>query len=101
MRLALVGAALCAAQLAAAAEPAPPKASDVLKPPGAQEIASPITDRFALRGTYFSSSIDTQIRLDNANGLAGTDLSAENDLGLRDKLAQGRIELTIRLRDRH
>jgi len=102
MRLALVGAAAFAAQLAVAAEPAAPKASDVLKPPGAREISSPITDRFALRGSYFSSSVDTQVRLDDPNGvLVGADLSAEDELGMRDKLDQGRIELMIRLRDRN
>jgi hypothetical protein len=101
MRLKLACAVFYAAQLATAAEPAPPKASDVLKPPGARLFPSPITDRFELRGSYFSSAIDTQIRVDSSNGARGTDLAAESDFGMRDKLDQGRIELMIRMRERH
>jgi hypothetical protein len=102
MRLALGSALLSAVCVAAgAAETPPPKASDVLKPPGAREIASPINDRFALRVSYFPASVSTDIRLDNDNGLLGTELSAENDLGMRDKDDQARIELTLRLRDRN
>ena len=100
MRWPAFGAVLCAAQLAAAAEPEEPKPSDVLKPEGLAEIPSPITDRFALRGTYFSSSIDTEIRLDDPNGTLGTELSAEDDLDMRENLDQGRVEMMLRMRDR-
>ena len=79
-----------------------PKASDVLKPRTQREISSPITDRFALRVTYFMPSISTQFRLDpDAPLLAGTDLSAEDDLGMKDSESQARMEMIIRLRERN
>lgn len=63
--------------------------------------ASPITDRFALRAGYFRGSVDTAARLDAAAGRRGTPFSAEADLGLDDRVDQGRIELVFRLRERH
>ena len=101
MRWQLLGAALCAAQLAAAAEPEQPKPSDVLQPPGPREIPSPITDRFAVRGGYSSTSVSMDVRLDDDNGVPGTELSAEDDLGMSDRLDQGRFELMLRMRERH
>jgi hypothetical protein len=79
-----------------------PKASDVLKPRTVREISSPITDRFALRVTYFAPSVSTEFRLDPDNPiLDGTDLVAENDLGLADHESQARMEMIIRLRERN
>jgi len=101
MRGALLGAAICAAQLAAAAEPALPKASDVLKPPAPLAYPSPIDDRFALRVSYFPASVSTDLRLDSSTALAGTELAAENDLGMRHKDDQGRVEVMLRMRDDH
>lgn len=87
---------------ASAAEPnQPPRASDVLKPPKAHAAASPITDKFALRVMYFPSSVNTLLRLDNDDGTLGTEVVAENDLGLDDKKSQGRAEMIIRLRERN
>jgi len=100
MRWVLLAAALLAAPLVTAAE-AEPKASDVLKPIEAREVASPINDHFALRGSYSSTALGTHMRLDDANIRLGTELSAENDFGMRSKLDQGRMELTLRLRDRN
>ena len=102
MRIWLVlPAALCVASWAGAADQ-PPKASDVLKPESGRGIASPITDRFALRGTFFSASVATSVRLDDsATGVRGTPLSAEDDFGMRDRVDQGRFELTLRLRERN
>lgn len=71
---------------------------------GAAEAApapSPITDRFHLRGTYFSATAATDVRLDPAAGSPGTELDAERDLGLDDQIDQGRIELMFRLRERN
>lgn len=68
---------------------------------GGREIASPITDRFALRGSYLSGTVDTGLRLDAGNGVPGTPLTAEADLGLDDRVDQGRLELMFRIRDRH
>jgi hypothetical protein len=81
-----------------------PRASDVLKPRTVREISSPITDRFALRVTYFAPSVSTEFRLDPDGGnplLVGTDLIAEDDLGLADRESQARMEMIIRLRDRN
>ncbi len=102
IKLFFAGLALLAAQLGAAAEPGKlPKASDVLKPEKIRPIASPISDHFALRGSFFSAKASTDMRLDRSNGALGTELNAENDLALEDKPKQGRVELLFRLRDRH
>lgn len=69
--------------------------------PAEREAASPITDRFALRASYFSGSVDTEGRLDATAGQPGTPFSAEEDLGLDDRVDQGRVELLFRLRERH
>lgn len=100
MRFLLLPAALGVAQWAAAAA-VEPKPSDVLKPEAAREIASPINDRFALRASFFSAAVATDLRLDDDTGGLGTDFTAEDDFGMRDKDDQGRIELTLRLRERN
>jgi hypothetical protein len=86
---------------ASAAEADKPRASDTLKPPKRHAAASPITDRFALRVLYFPASIDTDLRLDRVTGAQGTQLVAENDLGLDDKKSEGRAEMIFRLRERN
>jgi len=94
--------------LAAGASAAQEKAADsqaaeprvLLRPPPEAAIASPITDRFQLRGTYFGPSVDTIFRFDADDGTPGTVLSAEDDLGLDDKADQGRIELMFRFGER-
>lgn len=69
-------------------------------PPGRKRsVPSPITDRFYVRGTLFASKLDTVLRVDNAQSIAGTAVSAENDLGLRSKVYQGRMELMFRMRE--
>jgi hypothetical protein len=75
--------------------------SEVLKPKSL-EIASPISDHFYMRGTYFQPSVTTELRLDSgAPGQEGTLLSGEDDLGLDDVINQGRIEFDIRMRERN
>jgi hypothetical protein len=64
-------------------------------------LASPITDHFSLRGTFFPASLSTQLHLDSSAGVPGTQISAENDLGLKSRLNQGRMELIFRLRERN
>jgi hypothetical protein len=83
-----------------AQEQAPPPARELLKPPKKHQVASPITDRFALRVTYFAPSVDTFLRLDRQTGQAGTELIAEEDLDLEDKPTQARAEMIFRLRER-
>ncbi|HVY81734.1 MAG TPA: hypothetical protein VG994_12180 [Steroidobacteraceae bacterium] len=79
---------------------AKPRASDTLKPPK-KGNASPITDRFALRVLYWPADISTDMRLDPRTGDPGTELSAEDDLGMPDSKSEGRAEMTIRLREKN
>ena len=63
------------------------KAEPELKPsealqPKSLRIASPITDHFYLRGTFFPAAVTTDLRLDPNANLSGTPLSGEDDLGL-------------------
>src|SRR5262249_50107082 len=79
----------------------PPPHRELLQPPKKGRQASPITDRFALRVSYFAPSIDTFLRLDRSTGQVGTDLHVENDLGLEDKSNLARMEMTFRLREKN
>lgn len=85
--------ALCLACFVPAALAAPTR--------GPKEIASPITDRFSIRGIYFQPALTTDARFDSDAGTPGTPFSAEDDLGLDDEANQGRMELILRMRDRH
>lgn len=77
-------------------------ASDTLvkaRPP----IVSPITDRFALRATYFRGTADTRLRLDpgaGVPGVTGTTIDAEDLLGLDEAIDLGRMELYFRFGER-
>jgi hypothetical protein len=85
----------------AMAERDPTSAAPVAPVRKKREIPSPITDRFYVRGTFFSPVVDTTLRIDAHSGTPGTALSAEKDLGLPGRLHQGRIELMFRLRTRN
>src|SRR5690349_8585119 len=74
------------------------KPSEVLQPKSLR-IASPINDHFYVRGTYFPASVTTTLQLDPSGATQGTTLSGEDDLGLDDKVDQGRMEFDIRLRE--
>lgn len=100
MRLALAVAALGLAQVAVA-EPPSQKPSDVLKAAEARPFATPINDRFAVRASYFPGSVRTDIRLDDSQGNPGTELDAEDELGLRDKPSEVRVEALLRVLERH
>lgn len=84
--------------IAAAAEPDKPR--ELLQPPK-ETIASPITDRLALRGIYQQPSVTTDLRYDATAGTLGTQLSGEKDFGLDDELNQVTLELMFRMLDRH
>lgn len=72
-----------------------------IRPGQKRETPSPITDRFALRGTFFAPTFGTSLRVDSrTNATAGTPVSGENDLGMPGHRPQGRIELMFRLRQR-
>jgi hypothetical protein len=77
------------------------KASDVLKEEPARQLATPINDRFSIRASYFPASVSTDIRLDDSTGAEGTPLAAEDDFGLEDKLNQVRVEVILRMLERH
>jgi len=106
MRVVLVlVAALLAAATVMAAEPdstgpEQPRPRAVF-PKRERPIASPITDHFALRGSFFPASIATDVHVDSSAGVPGTALSAERDLGQASRLNQGRMELIFRLRSRN
>lgn len=99
IRFALSAMLFVFAQAVSAAEPRQP-ASATLKPPQRSAASSPITDRFALRISYYPSSIETQVRLDG-DGNIGTDLLAEDDLGLDDRSDEARAELLLRINERN
>ena len=79
----------------------PPPHRELLQPPKKGLQASPITDRFALRVSYFAPSVDTFLRLDRSTGQPGTDLHVEDDLGLEDKPTMARVEMIFRLREKN
>lgn len=81
------------------------KAEPVLKPsealkPRVNDFASPVTDRFYVRMTYFPASVNTTFRVDPDALNQGTTLSGEDDLGLDGKIDQGRMEFDIRMAER-
>jgi len=95
-------AALLAIQSAAASTDHDPYSGAPL-PPHQQETASPITDHFYIRGSFYDPQVRTNLRVDPSfapAGVIGTPVNAENDLGLPGRLHQGRVEFMFRLRER-
>lgn len=83
-----------------------PKAEEVLRPsdvlkPKSLEVASPVSDQFAMRILYFPASVSTDLQFDPQLGTPGTRLNAEKDLGLDDRIDQGRMEVDLRLKKYH
>lgn len=76
------------------------KPSEALKPKSL-EIASPMSDRFYVRGSYFPAAVTTELRLDPSLTTQGSLLSGEDDLGLDDQVDQGRMEFDIRMGERN
>jgi hypothetical protein len=68
--------------------------------PKKSAIASPITDRFALRGTYYQPALQTDLRFDSSAAVLGSSISAEDTLGMDNELNQGNIEMIWRLTNR-
>ena len=70
-------------------------------PPHRHETASPITDHFYIRGTFYDPQVRTNFRVDRSfQGMTGTPVNGENVLGLANRLRQGRVEFMFRLRER-
>lgn len=97
----VLAALVFAPALQAAETPAASAASRQLLQPPRTIIASPITDRLAMRGIFYSPRIATQMRNDADNGTPGTPLSAEDTLGMADRMNQGGIDLMFRMLERH
>jgi hypothetical protein len=78
------------------------KPSEALKPE-TSDIASPISDRFYLRGIAYQGNVATQMRVDSTNAAFpdGSLLNAEEDLGLDDVIEQARIEFDVRMSERN
>jgi hypothetical protein len=84
------------------------KAEVVLKPSEAlkaekKELASPVSDRFYMRGTYFQGNVATDLRIDSRDAQLpdGTLLRGEEDLGLDDVVDQARMEFNVRMGERN
>jgi hypothetical protein len=103
-KFALLGAVFLGTASAIAAEPAAPTDQpaqrELLQPPK-MSIASPITDRFAVRGLFFMPDISTLVRYDSSGGVPGTLVSGEDTLGHADQLKQASIDMMFRIGDRH
>src|SRR3984893_8857161 len=70
-------------------------------PPHRHETASPITDHFYIRGTFYDPQVRTNFLVDRSfQGMTGTPVHGEHDLGLPNRLRQGRVECMFRLRER-
>jgi hypothetical protein len=69
--------------------------------PKKRQISSPITDRFAIRGSFYNPDVQTLVRIDDIAADTGTVVIAEEDFGLDDNLTQGRMELLFRMRERN
>src|SRR5467141_515308 len=70
-------------------------------PPHRHETASPITDHFYIRGIFYDPQVRTNFRVDRSfQGMTGTPVNGEHDLGLPNRLHQGRVEFMFRLRER-
>jgi hypothetical protein len=73
-------------------------------PPRKPSTPSPITDHFYIRASYYVPDARTHLRVDPsfaAPGVTGTPISAENDLGLPNRLHEGRVEFMFRMRERN
>lgn len=106
LRALLLAPPLLAAALAVHAAPIPPASfvvSDESPPPPPTADPSPITDHLALEALFSWGRVSTfgQFDSNKGNGVIGTPLSAEQNLGLSNQAYQPRFELMFRLRPRH
>lgn len=103
MRIWLAAAAVSLAMQAAPALADRDPNSGAPLPPRKRETPSPITDHFYIRASFYDPQMRTNLRLDPTSppGALGTPVSAENDLGLPNRLPKGWVELMFRLRERN
>lgn len=64
-------------------------------------LGNPLEDRVRLSAGWWRAGTSTDIRLDAANGILGTPISAEEDLGLRDSSDMADADIELRVRERH
>lgn len=76
-------------------------AGRVLLQPPPDVIASPITDRFAVRVLYYRPAIDNTLRYDSTDGVPGTNIDVEDILGHKQSAQHGTIDLMFRIGERH
>jgi len=104
IKFALLGAAVfgtaCALAGAAPASADRSAQRELLQPPQ-MSIASPITDRFAVRALFFMPAISTTVRYDSSAGVPGTQVSGEDTLGMEDQLKQASLDMMFRIGERH
>jgi hypothetical protein len=81
-----------------------PNSGAPLPPPKHPKTTSPITDHFYIRASYFPAQFRTSLRVDPGGHpqppVFGTPLSAENDLGLPERVHKGRVDMMFRMRER-
>ena len=81
-----------------------PNSGAPLPPSKNHSTPSPITDRFYAEGIYFAPHVKTNLQINPHNapeGVHGTFLSAERDLGLESRMNQGLPELMFRFGNRN
>jgi hypothetical protein len=80
-----------------------PNSGAPLPPPKHASTPSPITDHFYIRAAYYAPQVRTNLRVDPKNapaGVMGTPLNGESDLGLPQRLHEGRVDFMFRMRER-
>ncbi|MGA8707589.1 MAG: hypothetical protein WB646_11430 [Steroidobacteraceae bacterium] len=86
------------------AAPTPPASfvsyDDTPAPEKPRPPANPIYDRLALDAGFFWGNVHTAGQFNNAQGISGTPLTAEQNLGLTNEAYQPWVELMVRLEDR-
>jgi hypothetical protein len=97
---AILAAGIAVTGLAGEAEGGSGSGRVLLQPPP-DLIASPISDRFALRALYFGPAIDNRLRYDNSFGVPGTTFDAEDTLGQKRQDHAGTIDMMFRIGERH
>ena len=102
--LAPAAAAIFALSAAPAFADKDPNSGAPLPPSKHPVTPSPITDRFYVRGIYWAPHVKTDLQVNPHNapaGVVGTNLNAESDLGLANRLNMGRAEIMFRLKERN
>lgn len=97
-RAAVLAAGICCASLANAQSSAATPAKRTFGP---DEKPRVIEDRFRLEVSLLGARIDTKLRVDEALALPGTEVDAEDDLGLDDSTLMPQAELTLLPGNRH